>query len=96
MGKWIIIGLILLLLLQGTLWVGQGGLFDFLQLKQSVMIQMHDNQQLLGRNGALTADVADLKDGTEAIEERARNEMGMIKEGETFYQVGKKNRQKND
>ncbi len=90
MSKWIIIGLLALLLLQGTLWVGQGGLFDFLHLKQSVNIQLKENQKLLGRNAALTADVADLKDGTEAIEERARNEMGMIKEGETFYQVGKK------
>jgi cell division protein FtsB len=90
MVKWIFIGLTLLLLLQGSLWIGQGGLFDFLKLKQSVMIQLRENQGILGRNGALTADVADLKEGTEAIEERARNEMGMIKEGETFYQVGKK------
>ncbi len=91
MGKWIIIGLIAVIVLQGTLWVGQGGLFDFLHLKQAVNVQLRDNQALLGRNGALTADVADLKDGTEAIEERARNEMGMIKPGETFYQVGAKN-----
>jgi len=89
--KWIIIGLVALVALQATLWVGQGGLFDFLHLKKAVNVQLRDNQQLLSRNGALTADVADLKDGVEAIEERARNEMGMIKPGETFYQVGTKN-----
>ncbi|MFI4956775.1 MAG: cell division protein FtsB [Gammaproteobacteria bacterium] len=88
--KWIVIGLIALIMLQATLWVGQGGLFDFLHLKQAVNVQLHDNQALLSRNGALTADVADLKDGVEAIEERARNEMGMIKPGEIFYQVGNK------
>lgn len=88
MGKWIVIGLLCLILLQGTLWVGQGGLFDFLQLKAAVIEQLRDNEGLLSRNGALTADVADLKDGVDAIEERARNEMGMIKPGETFYQVG--------
>lgn len=88
MGKWIIIGLIMLIMLQGTLWVGQGGLFDFLQLRNAVIVQLQDNESLLGRNGAITADVADLKEGSDAIEERARNEMGLIKPGETFYQVG--------
>ena len=88
MNKWIVLGLLALIVLQGTLWVGQGGLFDFMQLKQAVAMQLNDNEELLGRNGAVTADVADLKEGVNAIEERARNEMGLIKTGETFYQVG--------
>ena len=79
--------LFLLLLLQGQLWFGQGSLPDLWRLKHAVEAQQQDNQQLEERNTALAAEVADLKSGLEAIEDRARSELGMIREGETFYQV---------
>ncbi len=87
MKKWIIVGVGLLLLLQIALWTGQGSLSDFFRLQKKLQRQVNDNQVLIERNAALTGDVIDLKEGYEAIEERARNEMGMVKEGETFYQV---------
>jgi cell division protein FtsB len=87
MKKWIILSVVLLLMLQFTLWTGQGSLADFFNLQKNLQTQVQENQTLIERNAALTGDVIDLKEGFEAIEERARNEMGMIKEGETFYQV---------
>lgn len=83
------IGLVLLLLLQLSLWSSNGSLVDFFGLQREIKILIHSNQDLIERNAALTGDVIDLKEGVEAIEERARNEMGMIKEGEVFYQVVK-------
>jgi cell division protein FtsB len=77
------------MLLQISLWKGDGSLVDFFTLQRDIKSQIHANQELIERNAALTGDVIDLKDGEEAIEERARNEMGMIKEGEVFYQVVK-------
>ncbi len=85
------IGLIFLLLLQLSLWKGNGSLVDFFGLQREIKTQIHDNQNLIERNAALTGDVIDLKEGVEAIEERARNEMGMIKDNEVFYQVVKSN-----
>lgn len=81
------IGLVLLFLMQLSLWKGDGSLVDFFKLQREIKTQIHANQELIERNAALTGDVIDLKDGVDAIEERARNEMGMIKEGEVFYQV---------
>lgn len=77
----------LLLFLQYRLWVGQGSLAEVNNLKQEIS-QLH--KELIGlreRNRALQAEVEDLRSGQTAIEERARSELGMIKEGETFYQV---------
>ena len=87
MKVYIAIGLFLLFLLQLSLWKGDGSLVDFFKLQREIKTQIHANQELIERNAALTGDVIDLKDGVDAIEERARNEMGMIKEGEVFYQV---------
>ncbi len=78
---------ILLALLQGALWFGDGGLRDVWQLEAEVAQQSSENAQLKARNEALEAEVRDLKGGLEALEERARRELGMIKEGEMFYQV---------
>ena len=77
----------LLLSLQYRLWVGDGSLADVWDLYQQVEIQREENQSLRERNQALEAEVQDLKQGLGAIEERAREELGMIKEGETFYQI---------
>ena len=79
--------LILLALLQYRLWLGHGNLFDVKQLEQARAEKIAENQQLRERNQALAAEVVDLKQGLEAIEERARSEMGMIKKGETFFQI---------
>jgi cell division protein FtsB len=78
---------ILFVLLQVKLWFGDGSIKDGWRLQNSIAEQSAENSQLKERNQALAAEVDDLKQGLEAIEERARNELGMIKKGETFYQV---------
>lgn len=85
----IITGILVLLfvLLQYDLWVGEGSLASAWRLQQEVKIQQQENDRLKERNASLAAEVVDLKQGLDAIEERARNELGMIKEGETFIQV---------
>ena len=79
--------LALLLLLQYPLWFGTGGVRAVWDLHKESETQRAENAKLAERNRALAADVIDLKDGLAAIEERARAELGMIKKGETFYQV---------
>ena len=77
----------LLVILQYRLWISQDGLPSLLRLHLTVEKQRQDNDQLIERNQVLAAEVADLKSGLDALEERARSEMGMIKPGETFFQV---------
>lgn len=79
--------LLVLLALQFKLWGGHGALRQ-LQARRSSVAELSDqNAQLLQRNQALGADVEDLKSGDQAIEARARGELGLIKPGEVFYQV---------
>ncbi len=86
--RWLLLGLMLLLAaLQYKLWYGSGGQRDVAALKAQVAAQAAENAQLQARNDALAAEVADLKGGGEAVEERARAELGMVKPGETFYRV---------
>ncbi|HQW80922.1 MAG TPA: cell division protein FtsB [Pseudomonadota bacterium] len=86
--RWLVVGLIGLLIgLQTKLWFGQGGRPEVQHLQERVATQKRANAELHKRNDALAADVEDLKSGTEAIEERVRSELGMIKPGEVFYQV---------
>lgn len=73
--------------LQYRLWFGNGGTRAVEVLDARVSQQRRQNEGLEQRNAALAAEVADLKSGEAAIEERARNELGMIKPGETFYRV---------
>lgn len=77
----------LLILLQYRLWIGNGSLTDVHHLENSKGELIEENRQLEERNQALAAEVYDLKHGLEAIEERARSEMGMIRNDETFYHV---------
>ena len=77
----------LLLVLQVRLWTGEGSVADVWRISEAVEAQRAENATLQARNAALAAEVTDLKKGTAAIEERARSELGMIKEGETFFQV---------
>ena len=79
--------LLLLLLLQYDLWVGDGSLATVWRLQKNIESQQAENAALKERNRALEAEVRDLKTGTDAVEERARNELGMIREGETYIQV---------
>jgi len=79
--------LILLLALELKLWTGDGGMRDVWRLQQRLDEQKKENAKLKQRNDALSAEVQDLKSGKEAIEERARSELGLIKPGEVFYQV---------
>lgn len=78
---------ILLVMLQYKLWVGDGGVSEVWRLKKAVEQQQLENRILKERNMALEAEVKDLKQGLEAVEERARSELGMIKKNETFYQT---------
>ena len=77
----------LLLALQYPLWLGKGSWLRVLDLDRSLEQQRAQNARLKARNDALDAEVKDLKQGLEAVEERARLELGMIKKDETFYQV---------
>jgi cell division protein FtsB len=75
------------LLLQYPLWLGMGGWFRVWSLERQVAEQKEANGSLRQRNSALDAEVRDLKQGFEAIEERARYELGMIRQDEVFFQV---------
>lgn len=78
---------LILAALQVRLWVGEGSLGEITVLRREIREQQLELERLRERNRALQAEVEDLKRGLEAIEERARSEMGMIKEGEVFYQI---------
>jgi cell division protein FtsB len=80
----------LVVLLQYPLWLGKGSWLKVAELDRQVEAQRDTNARLKARNEALDADVRDLKQGTEAIEERARMDLGMIKKDEVFFQVVQK------
>ena len=85
-----IIALVLLILfiwLQYKIWLQDGGIPEVIQLQEEVEEVKTEVQKLRDRNLSLDAEVKDLKKGLDAIEERARSEMGMIKQGEIYYQV---------
>ena len=77
----------LLLALQYPLWIGKGSWMRVWELDRQLVAQREANVRLKARNDALDADVRDLKQGHEALEERARLELGMIRKDETFFQV---------
>ncbi len=79
--------LLVLLALQAKLWFGEGGYSDVKRLAARVEEQARENEELAQRNRELQADVEDLRQGLHAVEERARSELGMVKENEQFYQV---------
>ena len=86
--RWVALILILILVgLQLKLWSGPGSMRDVDSLRIAVKKQADENDHLTQRNQALGADVLDLKHGDQAVEARARTELGLIKPGETFYQV---------
>lgn len=86
--RWVSLILIfLLLLLQYPLWLGKGSWLKVWDLDRQVDEQKNINQKTQARNAVLDAEVRDLKQGTEAVEERARNELGMVKRDEIFFQI---------
>jgi len=74
-------------LLQYPLWLGKGSWLRVWELDRQLNLQRERNRELQARNAALDAEVRDLKQGLDAIEERARSELGMIKQDEVFFQV---------
>lgn len=83
----------LLLLIQYPLWLGKGGWLSVADLENQVAAARQKTEQLKARNAKLESEVRDLKDGTGAVEERARYELGMIKQNEIFVQVLRKDGQ---
>jgi cell division protein FtsB len=82
----------LLVLIQYPLWLGKGGWLRVWDMNRQVEAQKETNRQLAVRNAGLDAEVQDLKQGLDAVEERARVELGMIKQDEVFYQIIDKNK----
>nr|WP_315221892.1 cell division protein FtsB [uncultured Duganella sp.] len=78
---------VLLLLIQYPLWLGKGGWLRVADLEAQVDTAHKKNAELLARNAKLDSEVRDLKDGTGAVEERARYELSMIKQNEIFIQI---------
>jgi cell division protein FtsB len=84
---WILLAM--LVVLQGQLWLGRGSVPDVMQLRQTLAENKFNNQQALIANQRLEAELRDLSDGREMIEERARREIGMVKQGELFVQYSR-------
>lgn len=86
--KWLVaLLLVALIALQYRLWVGEGSFAEVVSLKREIAEQQQELQRLGARNRALQAEVDSLKQDLEAVEERARSNLGMIREDEVFYQV---------
>ena len=83
----ILIAAVIFCLLQSKLWMGDGGFLDIQELKTQIATQQAENEKLAERNRILKAEVNDLKSGTEAIEEHARLDLGLVKTDETFILV---------
>lgn len=87
MRLFIVILFFLLSVQQYHLWFGKNGIHDNNALHSEVKLLSGDNIQLIQRNQMMYSEVEDLKKGSQAIEERARNELGLVKEGETFFRI---------
>ncbi len=86
--KWLTLALVALVaLIQYPLWLGKGGWLRVWEVDKQIVAQREINTRLKARNGALDAEVRDLKQGLDAIEERARSELGMVRQDEIFFQV---------
>jgi len=84
---WIL--LFLLVILQGQLWIGRGSVPEVMQLQQQLTHQQDLNRQAQITNQRFSAELLDLKEGLEMVEERARREIGMVKANEIFVQLGR-------
>lgn len=82
-----VILVLLLLILQWQLWTGRGSVRDVAQLKDNLAEQKDHNTKAALANERLNSEVKDLKEGLEMVEERARQELGMVKPNEVFVQI---------
>lgn len=87
MNKFSVALFLVLCLAQYNLWFGKNGLQDYQRVSSELAKQKTQNEQLKLRNSQLFAEIADLTSGYDAVEERARSELSMIKQGEEFYRV---------
>lgn len=100
--KWFVVKILasflftLLIFLQLQLWFGSHGMFQLWSLRNNIAQEKSSNDYLMQRNEQLHAQVRELKKGEEALEERARNQLGFIKDGETFYRVISSNKEQED
>ncbi|MFV0476930.1 MAG: cell division protein FtsB [Parahaliea sp.] len=86
--RWLVAGLlVLLLVLQYRLWIAEGSLAEQHRLEQQVQAQTLINAELRARNAVLEREVLALQNGNESVEQRAREQLGLIREGEVFYQL---------
>ncbi len=92
----LLIGVLALLLLglQYRLWIGEGSFAHRVELQKKIQQQQAENESLRERNRILALEVEALKNGLDAVEERAREQMGMVKEGETFFMIVEPEEQK--
>jgi cell division protein FtsB len=89
--RWLTVGLLAVIgLLQYPLWLGKGGWLKVWEYDRQLQVQKEATRKLEIRNAGLDAEVRDLKQGYEAIEERARFELGMVRQDETFVQIPEK------
>ena len=95
--RWLALAFIALIAaLQYPMWLGKGGWLQVREFDRQLTVQKEANANLKSRNDALDADVRDLKTGYEAIEERARSELGMVKQDEVFFQLRQRPEQARD
>lgn len=95
MGRAVTLSLLLLIVWLGySLWWGKGGLKQVWELDSQLQTHREVNRELAARNAGLDAEVRDLKQGFDALEERARSELGMIKKNEVFFQITEKRTEK--
>ena len=86
--RWLTVGLVaVIVLLQYPLWLGKGGWLKVWEYDRQLKVQREETRKLEIRNAGLDAEVRDLKQGYDAIEERARFELGMVKQDEVFVQI---------
>lgn len=84
------LGVVLVLVLaslQYKLWFGDGSIFQSMQVEKKLEIQQANNLKVAAQNRAIEADIAELKSGDQALEEQARFDLGMVKQGEVYYQI---------
>lgn len=94
--KWLFAVLLVLLgALQYRLWYGEGSLAHATELERSIKQQQAENDRMRERNRILDVEVQDLKSGADSVEERARNDIGMIKKDETFFMIPAKKKTAN-
>lgn len=89
--KWIALSLtVLLTALQASLWIGQGSIAEVVALERQLGSMSAANEDLRARNERLEVEVAEFRNGLDSVEEMAREELGLVKQGETFYVVVKR------